>query len=679
MRKRKSTMQVPKSAFFARATIKPDSIDQEKRTVIFVASTGFKDIRQPWDGDPYYEELEISEKAIRFDRFGSGNAPFLSVHNSYDLSSVIGVIERAWIEGKELLCEVRFSKREDADVIFKDVIDGILPNVSVGYRVYTWQKTQAKGDEIATYRAIDWEPYELSLVPIGFDPKASVRANEKTEMFSVDVVEDERATAHNHEDNTMNLDQRAAAVGLKRNDGESDAALEARVIAAENAARASATATQTQQQSSGVSQADVDAAVSRGIAGERTRSETIRREVRAARLEDTFADELIGSGATIDVARAKIIDKMASVQESSQSSTVSNIRTGTDHSKVIEIRTAVVDSIRHRYNPGVKLENNMSRHFVPMSLSRLAEECLVIAGINVSGMSKREMVGRAITTTDLPNILADVMNKELRQGYMEPKRRFVGVFRQTTAVDFKPKNLAILSAAPVLETKNEEGEYRYGTLTDKGVTYHLITVGKRLRITREVLINDDLDALTRIPQMFGAAAARYESATVWACLTGNPSMYDSVVLFHADHGNITSTGSINATNVGALRAKMRKQTGLAGEIIDVEPQFIICGPDKELELDQYFGAFVPAQQSNVTPSNLRSLTPVVVPNITGNNWYLASSPNSIDTIEYCYLEGENGVYTEMMERFDTDGIEIKARLDFGAKAVDWRGLQLCGS
>ena len=55
-------------------------------------------------------------------------------------------------------------------------------------------------------------------------------------------------------------------------------------------------------------------------------------------------------------------------------------------------------------------------------------------------------------------------------------------------------------------------------------------------------------------------------------------------------------------------------------------------------------------------------------------WFLVASPAAIDTIEYAYLEGQEGVALETRMGFDVDGIEIRARLDFGAKAIDWRGL-----
>ena len=64
-----------------------------------------------------------------------------------------------------------------------------------------------------------------------------------------------------------------------------------------------------------------------------------------------------------------------------------------------------------------------------------------------------------------------------------------------------------------------------------------------------------------------------------------------------------------------------------------------------------------------------------VASVGDTNWYTAADPSSIDTIEYCYLEGQQGVYIETRQGFEVDGVEIKARLDFAAAAIDYRGLQ----
>ena len=78
------------------------------------------------------------------------------------------------------------------------------------------------------------------------------------------------------------------------------------------------------------------------------------------------------------------------------------------------------------------------------------------------------------------------------------------------------------------------------------------------------------------------------------------------------------------------------------------------------------------------PSSSRSLAVIAEPRLDPASgavpWYLVASPAAIDTIEFAYLEGQEGVALATRRGFDVDGIEIRARLDFGAKAIDWRGL-----
>ena len=86
---------------------------------------------------------------------------------------------------------------------------------------------------------------------------------------------------------------------------------------------------------------------------------------------------------------------------------------------------------------------------------------------------------------------------------------------------------------------------------------------------------------------------------------------------------------------------------------------------------------VPAKTGDVVPQSIRTLTPIAEPRLdvaSGTAWYLAANPAQIDTIEFAYLEGQQGAYIETRNGFDVDGVEIKCRLDFGAKAIDWRGL-----
>jgi len=630
------------------------SYNEENRTVDFIASTGARGLRRPYWSEDYYEELEISESAIRMDRLNNG-APFLNSHNQYGIDNVLGAIQRAWVENGQLMIRVKFSKREDVSPILEDIRDGVLPHVSVGYLVHEYSVAEKQG-ELDVKRAIDWEPMEVSLVPIGFDDLATVRSSEQPTSQAVI----NRSIGATKGVTTMSLeneqDQAPVTTDAPDTETRGDGGTPPVVAAAEPAPD---------------SRAIADEAVRR----ERERVTEIRRAVRTARLPGDLADTLIEEGASIDAARARIIDAIADQDDSADVSAIraTDVRTRTDHEVVTRMRDAVTDALAFR--AGVSNDIGNGAEFQGMTLLRVCEELLVRQGVQTRGLSAMELAGRALSTSDFVGITANTMNRSLLMGYENAPRTFVGVFRQATAQDFRAIDRVRLSGAPSLEEVKEGGEFKYGKVTDEKETYSLATYGKILPFTRQTIINDDMDALGRLPVMFGRAAADLESDLVWAIPVDNAALQDGTALFHADHGNLAGAGAaISVTTVGAARAAMRAQTGMEGRLINVTPRHIIVGADAETALDQFLTSITPDQQGNAIPQSMRSLNPVIEPRLTGNAWYLAADYMQVDTIEYCYLQGNQGVYLETQEGFDVDGIKVKARHDFAAKAIDYRGL-----
>jgi len=132
--------------------------------------------------------------------------------------------------------------------------------------------------------------------------------------------------------------------------------------------------------------------------------------------------------------------------------------------------------------------------------------------------------------------------------------------------------------------------------------------------------------------------------------------------------------------LGKARSTMRLQKGPQGTPLNLIPRFIAVPTALESYMLQlvYPIAIASADVTKVVPEWVRSLVPVVEPRLdaaSATAWYLIADPAQVDTVEYCYLEGQQGVYIETKQGFQVDGVEIKARMDFGAAAVDYRGLQ----
>lgn len=425
---------------------------------------------------------------------------------------------------------------------------------------------------------------------------------------------------------------------------------------------------------------------------ERKRSLTIRSMAQKVKLNDEpFVDDLVARGVSVAEASAALIDKIAETQNSTQPQTRNSQPTTVNGGQDVAIlnakRSAMQNALLHRCDTTVKLED-AGREFRGMRLVDMAREFVEMAGGNARGMTPQELARAALgcdrqavraagmhSTSDFPLLLGSTVNRTLRDAYANAPQTWRPLGRQTTVPDFRAVTRAALGDIAALEQVKEHGEYKYGTLSEDGAPIKVAKFGKIIAITWETIVNDDLGALTRIPAALGNAAAATESNVVWALLLGNPNFTDGVPFYDASHGNVaTGGGAINTTTLAAARASMRKQKSKAGEFLNLAPEYLVVGPDKELEAFQFTSSnYVPAKNADINDVRNASLTVIVDARITGNQWYLFAAPGSIDTFEYAYLEGEQGVFTETREGFEVDGMEIKARLVFGAGWIDYRG------
>jgi hypothetical protein len=441
------------------------------------------------------------------------------------------------------------------------------------------------------------------------------------------------------------------------------------------------------------------AAVEAATREERERAATIRRIAEPFGLRE-LADTHVNVGTTVARFREIAMDDLATRNRSDETTTST---TRVDGPSEPERRAAGIENaLLHRSSPIEFKLTADGRDFMGLSLIELARDSLEVAGIRTRGMPKTEIAQRALAlgtvsiraaglmaTTDFPNILANVASKSLRAAYEAAPQTFRPLIAVTTLPDFKEVSRVQLGEAPQLDKVAEHGEFTYGSIGEGAEKYSIATYGKIVAITRQVIINDDLNAFTRIPRNFGNSAAQLESDLVWAQIIGNPTMgNDSTALFHANHHNLATSGAaISVDTISAGRLAMSTQTGLDGRtVLNLMPNHLIVPVTKLTAAEQFlYGTAYPTALTSSVPPSLQRLTPVSEPRldngiprfgIAGSTtaWYLAASPAQIDLVELAYLEGNQGVYTETRVGFEVDGVEVKVRLDVGAKIIDFRGV-----
>lgn len=345
------------------------------------------------------------------------------------------------------------------------------------------------------------------------------------------------------------------------------------------------------------------------------------------------------------------------------------------------------DALISRMAPSVKLTEN-GRRFRSMTMLEMARELLESTGTNVRGLDRMalsaKVLTRSMTGADFPSVLADVGNKRLRLAYEEN----VGTYklwarRGANALNFKQISVVQLSGAPDLLKVAEHGEFQYGQMADGAEVYSLLTYGRMVALTRQAMVNDELRAFDVSLAGFGGAAARLENRTVYAQLTANALMADGSALFGTGRKNvgIGSTSTLQLSSLAAMRSSMRTQRGLQSEELNISPRFLIVPAALEQAAYQLTSAnYVPARSVDVNEfrqGGRSTLEPIVEPmldSVSSTVWYAAASSGQIDTVEYCYLDGAEGPVLETQDQFTIDGMSMKCRLDFAAKAIDFRGL-----
>lgn len=348
----------------------------------------------------------------------------------------------------------------------------------------------------------------------------------------------------------------------------------------------------------------------------------------------------------------------------------------------------VGDSVRASLYSRIGLgEMQADNRYNNMNLRELARASLDGRGISVSSLNVMNMVGLAFThsSSDFGNILMDAAYKSLLAGWEGAAETYHLWTKKGRLGDFKIANRVGLGQFSSLREVKPGAEYKHITLGDTGETIQLATYGEIFSINRQAIINDDLDALTRIPTLMGEAARATIGDLVYALLTDAVKMKDGKPLFDASRNNLFGAGSkLSLEALSAAKTAMRLQQatvakGAKPRPLNIQPAFVICPVALEDKAKQIINsASAPGTDSNAGIDNpIRGFAKVIgeprLDAASASAYYQVAKQGS-DTIEVAYLDGIEQPYFESQEGFTSDGLATKVRIDAGVSALDARGM-----
>jgi hypothetical protein len=649
----------------------PSTLNAETRSVGVVLATENPVFVYDWDYGRVSEVLLMSGAVLPAD----GQVPLLDSHNSWSVESQLGSLRNFAVHGKELRADAMFSTAaEDA---FTKVKEGHLRDVSVGYKVHKRVFVPEKTTQVIDGRTFtgpvkvvtSWEVKEGSFTPIGADKHAKARSAPGSD--SARAVSDNE----NREGNPMPqmTDTNNGQAG--RADINSNAPANTPQPDAANSAPGSE------------NDRRADNGGGRQAPPERPASAPVETDVRAedadmlalGRRHDCLelAENAIRAGTSLAAFRAQVLDRIAERSDRHAPGHRASVETGRDESE--KFRAAASDALclraGSRFAP--KTSAPGADELRGFSLKEMARDSLRRSGKPTHG--DMDMIGRAFTSTsDFPAILADAAHKAVIAGAQEAAETFDQWTGEVTATDFRAHTGVSLEAFSSLDLVPEDSEYKHGEITDHGITYIVATYGKLFGISRQAIVNDDVNAFTLVPAAMGRAAMRTAGDAVYNILIKNPQMPDGNALFSPAHNNLAAAGAaINAASFGAGITAMGTQKGKQGEALNIAAAYLLHAVARRAEAYTLLHSMVIGTQEQPNQANpwQNSVQPVAEARLdllAGGAWFLCGPKGwGINT---AWLGGNKTPRVEQRQGWTIDGTEFKVSIDFGCYVQDWRAL-----
>jgi hypothetical protein len=283
----------------------------------------------------------------------------------------------------------------------------------------------------------------------------------------------------------------------------------------------------------------------------------------------------------------------------------------------------------------------------------------------------REFLQAAFSTRDIANVLSNVANKFVNEGYgaVEQTWRLISAVRPV--VDFKANTGVRLIMSNLLQALGNDGKIQHGALSDEVRTVQADTKALMLAVTRKDIINDDLGVLSDIPRRLGFAAARTFNTDFWAAFEAAVA-----TAFTSAHAN-TTTGALTITTLGTAEALFLALTDADGNPLGTKASVLLTGGTAHTPAREIFAStlVVDGTTTRRGAANIYAnmFTPAMSRYLAAAPWYLLANPLAVPAMEVAFLNGREEPFVETADAdFDTLGVQMRAYYDYGAAFAEWR-------
>lgn len=620
------------------ATINSVNAEERKVTLSFASEEPCPDF---W-GDP--EILRCNDQAADISRFTAGVMPVLFNHNR---DAVIGRPTRIWFENTKAYAEIQFDDDDESTRIWNKVQSGSLRGVSVGYRVSEWrfiEKNQVSEDGITGPAWIGerWAVYEISIVSVPADATVGVGRS---------LFDDESLlTILNNHNGGINMEE-------KKNPEEQQRNVEVPVTGITASANPPAAPTVNAEEERAAA-----------VKAERERQAQINGLCRQFGIEDQQRDAWLNSDVDIATVNRSVLEILSARQAAQP--TAGKPQFG--ESEEEKLRAAYRDGIMLRNSIPVDKPADGAEKMRHMSVRDIVLDMFIRSGErDVMRLAPEELFKRAMTTSSLPTLLADVTQATLARGYEDALPTYQNWAYIGNLRDFRPQYRVTvgMDADPVKIPEN--GEFTEAQLKESKKFVRLDTYGRSYNYTRQAFIDDDQDVLTTIPYQLAQKFAMAINREAYKALTGGS---------YSANVNLGTAGAISTTTLSEAMTLLRKQKGeLSKNYLRIMPRYLVVPVAQEAVAAQLLRSTADPEANNSGVVNIYrgALTLISDPELDENSvdaWYLLGNKVMGEGVEVDFLNGNRTPILESQVSFDTLGWNYRMYLDYGVKLLSTTGI-----
>jgi hypothetical protein len=316
------------------------------------------------------------------------------------------------------------------------------------------------------------------------------------------------------------------------------------------------------------------------------------------------------------------------------------------------------------------------------SITDLVAASLAIEGkrLDCSRHDTRGFLQAAFSTRSIANVLSNLANKFILEGYGVVEQTWRAVANSRPVVDFKANTGSRLVLTNLLKELGAGGEIEHGALSDETRSVQADTKALMLGVTRKDIINDDLGALTDLPRRLGFAAARTFNVDFWAT-------FEAAVAANFETGGTKKNQQLGVLSLATLKTAEKlflELTDADGNPLGTEATTLLVSPANSAVAREIFAStnLVGGTAKDVATNIYAGMfTPAVSRYISANPWYLVASPMAMPLMEAAFLNGREEPFVETADAdFNTLGVQMRCYYDYGTAFAEWRaGIRSTGA